>query len=263
VGNHIQNIAWNHRTANGYDIYFVSNQHLNARTAVLSFRISGKTPELFDPLTGEIRTAPNWKTDHGRTILPLKLEGSGSLFVVFRNAKASAIGKSNWPVVKTAIELKKYWTVKFDKAYGGPDAPLIFEGLQDWSHNLDDHIRYYSGTVAYSQIFKWDGGPSDKTSRIAIDLGTVDNLADVYVNGIFCGTAWTNPYRVDITKALKTGNNELRIEVSNTWANRLIGDQALAEDKRITWTNAPYRLDKKPLLPAGLLGPVKIVLLDY
>jgi len=69
--------------------------------------------------------------------------------------------------------------------------------------------------------------------------------------------------RVNITKALKSGKNELRIEVSNTWANRLIGDHALPENKRITWTNALYRLEGKPLLPAGLLGPVKIVELTY
>ncbi|MFI5158772.1 MAG: glycosylhydrolase-like jelly roll fold domain-containing protein, partial [Sphingobacteriales bacterium] len=87
--------------------------------------------------------------------------------------------------------------------------------------------------------------------------------ADVYVNGIHCGTAWTYPYRVNISKALKKGNNKIRIEVSNTWANRLIVDHALPENKRITWTNAVYRLDNKPLLPAGLLGPVRIVKLEY
>jgi len=74
--------------------------------------------------------------------------------------------------------------------------------------------------------------------------------------------AWTYPYRVNISKALKQGKNELKIEVTNTWANRLTGDQALPEKDRITWTNAPYRLDNK-LLPAGLLGTVKLVSLDY
>jgi len=67
------------------------------------------------------------------------------------------------------------------------------------------------------------------------------------------------PYRVDITKALKPGINELKIEVTNTWANRIIADQRLPEEKRITWTSAPFRLQGKPLLPAGLMGPVQVM----
>ena len=69
---------------------------------------------------------------------------------------------------------------------------------------------------------------------------------------------WTYPYHIDISKAVKNGDNKLVIKVTNTWANRLIGDHALPENKRITWTNAAYKLDGKPLLPAGLLGPVTL-----
>jgi hypothetical protein len=73
--------------------------------------------------------------------------------------------------------------------------------------------------------------------------GSVANMAQVYVNGIDCGVAWTYPYRVNITRAIKPGTNKLSIEVTNTWANRLIGDHAKPEKDRITWTNAPYRLE--------------------
>lgn len=79
------------------------------------------------------------------------------------------------------------------------------------------------------------------------------------MNGVDCGTVWTRPYAIDITKAVKPGNNEVVIDVANTWANRLIGDQALPADKRITWTTAPFRLGGKPLLPAGLVGAVELV----
>jgi len=68
---------------------------------------------------------------------------------------------------------------------------------------------------------------------------------------------------VNISKALKNGKNQIEVKVTNTWANRLIGDHNLPQDKQITWTNAVYRLDGKPLLPAGLLGPVQIVKLSY
>jgi hypothetical protein len=81
----------------------------------------------------------------------------------------------------------------------------------------------------------------------------------VYVNGIDCGVIWTAPYHVDISKAIRPGKNDLRIEVTNTWFNRLKGDLLLPEKERITWTNAPFWTKDKPLLPAGLLGPVLIV----
>jgi hypothetical protein len=91
-----------------------------------------------------------------------------------------------------------------------------------------------------------------------MSLGAVNNLAEVFVNGVSCGVAWTPPYKVDITHALKDGENELRIDVVNTWNNRLVGDSHLPQEKRITSTVYPFKWDTKPLLPAGLLGPVSI-----
>jgi hypothetical protein len=257
------NIAWNHRTGAGLDSYFISNQDNQQRTITLSLRVSGKVPELFDPLTGEIKTAGDWKVINGRTVLPIKLDASGSVFVVLRQFAniASTQKHQNWPAIKPVQTLKETWTVKFDKTFGGPEQPVVFDTLTDWSKNSNDAIKYYSGTANYSQSFSWQNGK--QAGDVWLDLGKVANLADVYVNGIHCGTAWIYPYRVNIGKALKNGKNEIRIEVSNTWANRLIGDHVLPKEKQITWTNAVYRLDGKPLLPAGLLGPVRIVKLDY
>jgi beta-galactosidase/beta-glucuronidase len=138
---------------------------------------------------------------------------------------------------------------------------VVFSNLSDWSQSKDDRIKYYSGMAAYTQTFVCKA--VDKKNGLWLEIGKVANLADVYVNGIYCGTAWTVPYRVNISKALKNGKNKIEIDLSNTWANRLIGDHALPENKQITWTNAPYRLGNKPLLPAGLLGPVEIEELIY
>jgi hypothetical protein len=149
------------------------------------------------------------------------------------------------------------WTVRFDPALGGPSAPVNFDTLQDWSRSRDSSICYYSGTALYRQSFNGHPDPSVSRGRVLLDLGEVNNIARVRLNGIDCGVAWTSPYEVDISKAVKMGVNELEIEVTNTWANRLTGDHALPEGKRITWTTAPYHLDGK-LLPAGLLGPVQI-----
>jgi hypothetical protein len=261
TGKLAQNIAWSHRTGKGFDNYFISNQDDQQGTIILSLRIGGRIPELWDPMTGEIKTAGEWKMANGRTILPLRLEANGSVFVVLKQPTTmkSARKYKNWAIASQVQKLKEAWTVRFDNNFGGPVNPVTFDKLQDWSTNENAEIKYYSGTANYSQEFSWHGS----SSNVCIDLGKVDNIAEVYVNGIDCGAAWTYPYRVDISKALRPGTNTIRIEVSNTWANRLIGDNALPQDKRITWTNAPFRLEGKPLLPAGLLGPVRIVELKY
>jgi hypothetical protein len=92
-----------------------------------------------------------------------------------------------------------------------------------------------------------------------IEFDSICDIATIRVNGIDCGTVWTKPYRVDITKALRMGENKIEIEVTNTWHNRLIGDNLLPIEKRVTWTTAPFRLKDKPLLPAGIIGTVKII----
>ena len=117
-------------------------------------------------------------------------------------------------------------------------------------------IKYYSGTAIYKKELVWKGKTTDK---IWLDLGTIANIAEVSVNGKDCGTLWTFPYKVDISEALKKGKNTIEIKITNTWANRLIGDQKLPKEERLTWTTAPFRLEGNPLLKAGLLGPVTIV----
>lgn len=262
AGNLAKNIAWNHRRGDSFDIYFISNQENKERNIDLSLRIAGKIPEIWNPVTGEARTAGEWHIKNGRTILPLKLEAGQSTFIVLKKATSllsSHTGK-NWPKAVTKQTLQNNWSVKFDKVFGGPVDAVNFTSLTDWTQNSNDAIKYYSGVAEYSERFVWNG---TVTPDLWLDLGKVNNLATVYVNGINCGTTWIYPYRVNIAKALRKGSNTIKITVANTWANRLIGDHALPEAQRTTWTNATYRLDGKPLLPAGLLGPVKIVRLTY
>ncbi len=258
-GERAKNIAWTHRTGADFDIYFISNQQEKERIIELSLRVTGRQPEIWDPVTGDVYNSKTWSLQKGRTILPLKLAPNGSTFIVLSKkmtAKESKSGK-NWSESITVQTLDTKWAVSFDSANGGPKEKVIFNELSDWSKNSDSSIRYYSGSAVYTQRFQWNG--TKIKDRLYLDLGKVANIAEVKLNGIPCGIAWTYPYRVDITKAIKQGSNELTIEVTNTWANRMIGDHRLPEEKRITRTTAPYRLEGKPLLEAGLLGPVVIV----
>lgn len=251
-------IAWTHRTAPDFDIYFISNQLDSARTINLSLRVAGRRPELWDAVTGETQPATDWKTENGRTLLPLHLDRNGSVFVVFREAAAppGAPTGPHWLTAQPIKTLGGPWQVSFDPQQRGPAKPVAFSTLTDWSQHANDSVRHYSGTATYAQTFRWKQPRHRPAQRVYLDLGQVDNLAEVQLNGQPIGTAWTAPYRLDITHALRTGANQLSIRVTNTWANRLAGDQALPPAQRRTWTPAPAPAAGKPLLPAGLLGPV-------
>jgi hypothetical protein len=254
AGKYAGNIAWNHRATANEDIYFISNQLDEKRTVQLSLRAAGKVPELWDAVAGEVREAAGWKVINGRTVLPVSLEANGSVFIVFRKA-ATVNATKKEPIFQTVQTLKSAWTVTFDAKMGGPKVPVKWNALQDWSKSADSTIMYYSGTAMYDQTFNYKASVKGQ-SAVYLNLNKVNNLAEVFVNNVSCGVTWTAPYRVNISKALKPGVNQIRIAVTNTWANRLMGDHALPKEKQITWTNAPYRLEGKDLLPAGLMGPV-------
>ena len=259
-GRRAEGIGWTHRTSPGMDLYFISNQHATARTIDVSLRVAGREPEMWDAVTGDMRRPDQWRVEQGRTVLPLHLAASGSVFIVMRRPTAGANGAYGPmpPEPTTVEELGGPWQVTFDPKNGGPHSAVTFDRLEDWTTRPEPGIRYYSGTAEYTRTFDWRAA-TGFPPRVWLALGRVENIAGVTVNGVPCGVAWTAPWRVDITAALKHGTNELRIAVTNTWANRLIGDHALPEAQRITWTTAPYRGEHTGLLPAGLLGPVTIL----
>ena len=250
-------VVWNHRREGQKEIYFVANQLDKPRTLEMSFRIENKLPVLYDPVTNETRLCARWTADNGTTRLSYRFAPNQSLFVLFEEGKAEAGTGQNWVESLPVKHLTGEWQVQFDPHFGGPETPVTFGELSDWSLNPDRRIQYYSGTATYRKSFKWET-PSVPGEHLWLELGSFADLAEVRLNGRECGVCWTPPNRVRIDQALKTGDNQLEILVTNTWANRLIGDHTLPEDKRITWTTAPYRLEGKPLLPAGLFGPVTL-----
>ena len=228
-------------------------------TAAVAFRTGGKQPELWDAVTGSIRELPDWREENGRTVVPLTLAPRASCFVVFRT-KAEA-GRSteakNFPELKPLAELADPWTVSFDPKWGGPES-VVFEKLEDWTRRPEEGIRYYSGTATYRQTFDLPQTSRRPNTRVYLDLGRVQNLAAVRLNGKDLGVVWTAPWRVEITDAVKPTGNRLEIDVVNLWRNRLIGDAALPPEKRLTRTNVRKLKKDSPLLESGLLGPVTL-----
>ena len=87
-----------------------------------------------------------------------------------------------------------------------------------------------------------------------------DHNSEVLVNGKNVGIAWKKPFKLDITEGVKKGANTLKIKVTNTWVNRLIGDAQPDVKNKITFTTMPFYQANSPLLPSRLLRPVMLVL---
>jgi len=254
-----EGMGFNHRHTNEKEIYFLTNQEERERRLHISFRVTGKVPYRYDAVNDKTEPVKEWKMVGQRTEIPLLLEPNASLFIVFKedtNLKELRAAP-NWPTFSERKKLTSAWEVQFDPAYGGPREPIMMTELQNWNEFEDLAIRNYSGTACYRTTFQWED--IDSTSHIWLQLEEVANIATVKVNGTDCATLWTAPYRVDISKVLKKGENALEIAVTNTWANRLIGDQELPPEERITQTTALYRLDGRPLLKAGLIGTVRLM----
>jgi hypothetical protein len=252
-------IHYGHRTIKDGEIYFISNQTADTKIISPEFRVKGKQPELWEATKGYIRTLAAYDQTENATIVPLKLEAYESVFVVFQKSagKASETGvKANYPEPDLITDLKGPWTVTFNASQRGPAEPVVFEALQDWTTSKDDLIKYYSGTAFYNSKFKMAKVPEGK--KVIINLGAFTAMAKVTVNNVYAGGLWTAPYTLNITSLIKEGDNDLKIEIVNTWLNRLIGDQKLPAAQRLTWCPVnPYNADS-PLQSSGLFGPVKI-----
>ena len=268
---HPDHFDYIHRTSADADIYFVSNRKNQPATQNISFRVTGRQPEIFDPVSGVIRSAKAFRQADGCTTLPLEFDRFGSYFVVFRKPIANAVAgeaESNFPKLVQAQNLDGPWHVAFDSAWGGPTTAEFLE-LADWTQRPDAVIKFYSGKATYRKTFDLSdaaGGVKEtrrKSQRLFLDLGDVKEVAAVRVNGKELGLLWCFPWRVEITEAVKPLGNELEIDVINLWANRVIGDLSQPKEKRFTKTHDAFRFDmltqKTTLIQSGLLGPVTLL----
>ena len=257
-----------HRSTPDTEVYFVANRKNKHEIVNAIFRVKGRKPELWNPVTGEKKVLPEFKVIKGQTHIPLKFNPYDSWFIVFPKKKspdATAVNL-NFDQLNIISEVKGTWTVKFDKEWLYPETTLDddaknglfkFSELVDWSKSPVQAIRHYSGASVYSNTFELAADAINGKS-LYLNLGDVSVSAKITVNGQDLGVVWRKPFQVDISKAVKPGKNELSIEVVNLWPNRLIGDENLPENQRKTFTNMRVHKAISPLLPSGLIGPVSI-----
>ena len=235
-------LDYTHRQDGQTDIYFISNQTATTITFTPQLRTKKEYRFIVDPMKGHTSAATDkiTLTPYGSVLLIAsdQREPAGLLMPL----EESSAGISH---VSNMTEVTGTWQMTFEEN----SIKLTTDTLKGWETYDDPRIKYYSGHVWYENTFKYKGKVK---GQVWLQLDDVHDVATIYVNGICCGTTWMAPHCIDITKAVKRGKNELRIEVVNTWANALLGSDLGTPSYDGIWTNGKYRRAEKTPLPAGL-----------
>ncbi len=257
-----EDMVWNHRRSDDADWYFVSPARQNEGfVGDVGFRCAGEV-EIWHPETGLSEKVHSASVKDGRTWVPLALAPHESRFVVFRRG-----GKLETETPRTVMSaandvtaLAGPWKVLFPEGWGMPSEMMI-EALKPWKElGTTTEAKAFSGTADYLIDFTVD--KVDANTIVLLDLGRVESLANVEVNGKDLGDVWSQPYRIPLTGAVKAGRNTLKVSVTDTWYNRLVFDAGQSEADRRTWTIAGPQKDS-PLRDSGLIGPVRIIRIRF
>ena len=246
-------IVWNHRRSGDDDWYFVAPaKNGKGFEGEVAFRgVEGKVCEIWHPESGLIDGG------RGATALPgrihLSLAPAQSCFVVLRGTTTSAALPCGAARVR-ALPGVAPWRVSFPEGWDVPTNTTV-QALAPWREMFRESpsARAFSGTATYMTEFDLE----DVRGRVVLDLGRVESIARVELNGKTFHDLWAPPYRLDVTHAARKGRNVLKIEVTDTWYNRLVYEGWLPEAKRRTCTfRRPS--ERLPLHDSGLIGPVEI-----
>lgn len=288
-------LQWIHRRDGNTNIYFIANPVDSVFNTIITLPSEGKTPEIWFPESGETGIAPAWEIENGETRIGMHFNEYESCFIILRNDTDEKGPGLNIPdtIIKARIPIEGKWSLSFPEGWDAPKT-VELDDLIAWNEHTNDSIKYFSGTATYNNDFHIDRINPD--AQYFLDLGEVKNLAQVTINGIPVAHLWKKPFRCDISDYLKPGTNNLRIEVTNLWPNRMIGDEQFEDDvewdELMIFSHAPGspavgRFMKKvpdwlingeerpskhrkavisfkffekdsPLLPSGLIGPVEV-----
>jgi len=239
---------WMHRSIDGADWYYVTAPKGSGFTGTLDFRNNQGYAEIWDPVTGVMMSAEA-RRNGNRTSVTLDLPQAGSCFVVFRK-NGKDIKNVEHSQQYHPIALATPWIIQFRDGWRFP-----IDELKAWKDlkELPDEDKAFSGTATYTTTF--DAGEIEQGMRFMLDLGRVSMIAAVSLNGKPIRTLWTSPYRLDLTEAIQSGVNKLKVEVTGTWFNRLVYDAGQPEEMRKTWTISGPSKDEA-LRESGLMGPV-------
>lgn len=281
-----------HRRIAGNDLYYFYNDKPEFSQLEVDIRNGDGKPEIWNIDDGSIEEITRYQRKGNRLITQLALEPYAGRFVLIRrDGKLPKYDGTHSQLVqdiylntnqtRAVKELSGAWELEFDTNWGGP-SKIIFNELSDWIQHSDDAVKHYSGTAKYAKNFSITKHEL-AAKKLYLDLGSVQQIAEITVNGKEAGTLWKPPFALDIRPLLKEGQNTLEVKVTNTWVNRLIGDEALPDTSgyrmvgdTVPWLNANEKPPKsqrvtftgynffqkeksRVLQSSGLLGPVRLI----
>jgi hypothetical protein len=250
-------LAFVHRKLTDGDVYWVSHRNTRVQDLQVTFRVQGKTPELWRADTGALEPA-SYTIAGDRTTVSLTLQPNDAIFVVFRKPATAPSRAMAKPVESALAVVEGEWDLAFQPNRGAP-ARITLPALVSWHEHADPGVKYFSGSATYTKTLQAPADWFQAGGTLWLDLGDVKNIAEVSVNGSALGIFWRAPFRVNVTSVLKPGTNTLEIKVVNLWVNRLIGDQQDGVKTKYTYTAQQFYRADSPLLPSGLIGPVKVI----
>ena len=249
--------AYVHRETDWEDIYWIRNFSGQPASDVILLRGGQGQPRVLDPVTGKVRRINGSTSSDGYRFFQLNMEADDALFVVIPKAPEEAVPMGH-TLRSPALTLEGSWKLSFESGLGAPST-AVFDHLMSYTESKDPAIRYYAGTVSYRKSFSLKKKVWKGASTFEIDLGSVKNLAHVWVNGHDLGVVWKAPFRVQVpAEYLHAGTNDLEVKVINLWPNRIIGDLQPGATRKWTYTASNWYTADSPLLPSGLLGPVTV-----
>ena len=262
-----------HKQVGDLDVYFVCNLQAQPIATEVTFRVSGKTPQRWDALSGSVEGVRSWHPAADCTTLALEFEAWESAFYVFR--PGAVVPAPNNPVVARKplpepLAVSGIWKMQL-KGYGFETFETLCRTLASWTDS--PRTRNFSGTGCYEIVFDVPAGHLAADTCVLLDLGVVGNLAEVELNGQAMGVAWMQPYRLDVTRALRAGSNSLVLRVTDALINHVSGLTGPTEvppelQARLGKANsaiypeggsANQEMSETELPPSGLLGPVRLV----
>lgn len=253
-------VAWTHRRTDQADIYYVSNLTDQSVQLETRFRVADRGAELWRPDNGSIEPIA-FTSNNSRSEVNLYLEPHETLFVVFRGSPPAEPVEGRSPTFALLAEVAGPWRLSFPPERGAPEV-IELDSLESWTEHESPGVRYFAGTATYTTTID---APDDWFSpgrRLLLDLGDVRDLAEVTLNGHEFKLLWKPPYRLDVTDVLHPGENQLQIDVTNQWTNRIVGDRNSPEEERVLEADTQSPFGPRRLEESGLLGPVQLLAED-
>ena len=245
-----------HKKIGGDDAYFVFNRTDDPVSGVLSFRVSGKKAEVWNPENGEIFAAKVSGQDGSRTSVDVSMQGHESMFFVFTK-NSGAVAEPEVTAEETIIPSGPV-RIDFDSRYDEGIPSVTVDSLRSLSSFSEERIRHFGGIATYT--LKFDAPEGTQGKALKLSLGEMSAVAEITLNGEMVGSVWHSGGSIGIP-ALKQKDNCLQIRIGTTLGNRAIGD--MVESGGFSHLlNGPGtdRIAKtdSSLSPSGLIGPLVI-----